>query len=135
MNKYKKINLTILGLSVLVLIITLSYWKSVCEIGGCSYDLRNNLLRPLVQSSIVLSLIFGVFLLLPARYFESWFKRIFSWAFPLSFIIVLGTENSGSILSFSKALTVQILGVLFGIISAFFVLFTFLKERRAKTGV
>ncbi len=132
MDKSKKINLTLVAISASVLVGVFSFWNLQCTQGICDYALRNGFLRPLMQASIFLSIITGILLLLPSHYFQTWLKKIFSWAFPLSLILVLTTEDSTSILAFSRTLVVQILGTLFGIVTAFFVLHRFLKLRKEK---
>ncbi len=134
MDKYKKINLTLLFSSLILIAGVLRYWEVECGAGNCSYELRNTLLRPFLQGGISLSIISGFLIFLPSHYFQAWFKKIFSWAFPLSVILVAATQDGGSILSFSKAAVVQILGVIFGIVSAYFVLYRFLKLRKQAKG-
>lgn len=129
MNQYKKINLSIFLVSLFVLIATLIYWHFICSSGNCSYDLRNSLLRPLTQAGVFLGAISLVFLFLPVHYFQAWFKRIFSWAFPLSVIIVFAIQDTPSFsFSFPRTLVVQMLGMFFGVVSLLFVFSHYIKS-------
>lgn len=132
MNRYKKVNILLLISSLVASAIGYGYWKMVCTTNSCSYDLIKGLLEPLEKSGYVLTIFFIVFLFLPSSYFESWLKRIFSWAFPLSLLIVAGTQDSSSILAFSRALVVQLLGAFFGIVTLLFITLHFLHVRKPK---
>ncbi len=129
MNQFKKINLAALMISLLFGIGFYIYWASFCPKVSCGYLLLSNIIEPLEYAGFVLSAFFFLFLLLPAHYFEAWLKRIFSWAFPLAFISVLLTENGGGVMSFSKADIVVVNGILWGVITLIFVLYTRRKSK------
>ena len=117
----KKINITLLFLDLVLLLTIYLYWEFVCEASACSYELRNDFLRPLAQGGISLGLMFGLLTILPPMYFNQWFKYIFSWGFPLSFLIVVMTRGTGDWLVISKTDVVQLLGMIFGVITIIFV--------------
>jgi len=123
MSVYKKINLLVFTLFLMILLGCIGYWELICNLENCGYAFRNDILRPVIQGSISLSIISGFFLFLPPRYFELWLKWIFSWAFPLSIILVATIEDNGHILSFPRALVAQLFGIFLGILSATFILF------------
>lgn len=125
----KKSNLVLLGLSIAILALVYGYWKFGCSGELCDYYTVTQFLEPLEYAGFVLSAFFFLFLLLPAHYFEAWLKRIFSWAFPLAFISVLLTENGGGVMSFSKADIVVVNGILWGVITLIFVLYTRRKSK------
>lgn len=124
MIKEKKLVLILLVLSVGCYLIVKMIWGG-CPQTNCSESFIDNYLSPIKPAALILSGFFCVFLILPTHYFISWLKWIFSWAFPLSIILVITIEDNGSILSFSRALVAQLLGMFFGILSVLFVLSRF----------
>jgi hypothetical protein len=104
-------------------------WNYGCEEGVCDYYLVNNWLLPLEWFAYVLIAYAIVFLFLANHYFEAWLKRIFSWAFPVSVLSVLGADGGRNIMSLSKAETVLACGVVFGVLSIVFFLYWWRKTK------
>ena len=117
----KKTNIALLLLTVLLLCSLYLYWESVCKAAACTYQLRNDFLRPIAHGGLYLGVMFAVFLILPHKYFHSWFKYILSWALPLSVLLVVTTRGTGDWLVISKTDVVRLLGMLFGVVTIIFV--------------
>ncbi len=93
--KNKRTNFILLICTLLTLIIMNFWWKNCIDTQSCASDLVRVSLRPLYYGSLSLSGFFAVFLILPAHYFKAWFKWIFSWAFPISVLIVMSNITNG----------------------------------------
>lgn len=87
------------------------YWEYVCTQGGCSWETRNFLFRPLLWSSIPLAIIFTTLLFFPSKLFERFLFHIFSWSIPISLLMILNTDpRSSNILSFDRGQVAWLLG-------------------------
>ncbi len=122
MSKYKKICLTLLGLSVVLAGAINIYWKTVCSDKPCDYYVAVGVLEPLEYAGIVLGIFSLFFLFLPAHYFESWFKKVFPWALPIAFVMTLA-GGGGGMMALSKADMVIANGVFWGFVTLIFVLY------------
>lgn len=119
---HKKYNIALLIFTVVVSVVVYTYWQLNCVSGNCSFELRNEWLRPIAQACIYLSTILVILLLFPQKYFQIWFTYIFSWALPVSVLLVVATQDSGEVLSISKTQTVQLLGAAFGLVTVILIL-------------
>jgi hypothetical protein len=133
MGTYKKINLALLLLSLLIVAGIFIYWELICKAGGCSNSLMVVYLSPLTQVGLFLCAILAVLLFLPSHYFEKWLKWMFLWLFPLYLVSIyqLG-DSSSNFLSFSYALAAQLFGYVFAGLSLVFVLSHFVYKRFIK---
>lgn len=122
-NPLNKLNLTLVFLTSSLFGVTSLYWSNVCVKGGCSYELVDTFLYPLYYSSLALLVFFGFFLLLPAHYFINWLKKIFSWAFPISVLIVMSNVSGGGgpFPIFAREVIIM-LSVFFGAVTLLYVL-------------
>lgn len=130
MFKNKKLNL---GLFIIFSILTAGfffYWELFCKTGACTYQLRNDFIRPLAQASVYLGVVFAIFLLLPAKYFNAWFKYVFIWAFPLSFVLVETLPVETGWLTISKTDIVQLLGMIFGAVTILFAAVQWFRSKK-----
>ncbi|MFM2424347.1 MAG: hypothetical protein RLZZ70_738 [Candidatus Parcubacteria bacterium] len=93
--KDKKTNIIVLIGSFLTLVIMNFWWMYCIDSQACSYDLIRVWLRPLYYGSLALTGFFAAFLILPSHYFKAWFRWIFSWAFPISVLIVMSNVSTG----------------------------------------
>ncbi|MCU0678481.1 MAG: hypothetical protein MUF19_02760 [Candidatus Pacebacteria bacterium] len=135
MDKIKIYN--IVGLSIVLMVYLAGYvfWENYCIAGECSYDLRNNVLRPISLGSLYLGILLLGLLLIPSRYFKNWFKYIFSWGFPLSVYMTYITTGSSSIPAYGKVDVVRFWGMFFIIATVIFVsvlLYWDWKKKRGK---
>lgn len=128
----KKVILLILLLCLIVGFVTTIYYKQVCSTGTCSYNQIKNLLIPLELGSYILCIFFTFFLFLPTHYFTSWFKYIFSWAFPLTVYLTYITVGSSSVPAYGKVDVVRFWGIVFAGITLLFVLYRYFKMRKIK---
>ena len=130
MNFYKKLNFFFVAVFILLVVAISWYWNSVCLVDSCTYSLRNGWLRPLYQLGFGIGAMSFILVLLPAHFFEKWLKWIFSWAFPLSFVLVAGVDPlSSNVLSISRAQATQFLLIIFGAVSVLFIAWTYYKTK------
>lgn len=126
----KKNNLILLSIFLLSAVSATSYYKIICVSGSCSYDFVMNVVSPIEKAGFVLTL-FALFLLfLPTKYFTTWFKYIFSWAFPLSVLIVVTSHNETMGFSIPKSAIVQLLGMVFGVVTIIFVAVQYISNKK-----
>ncbi len=118
-----KINLILVFLTSTLFGTISFYWSNVCVKGGCTYELVDTFLYPLYYGSLSLLVFFGFFLLLPAHYFTNWLKKIFSWAFPISVLIVMANVSGGGgpFPIFAREV-ITMLSVFFGVVTLLYVL-------------
>jgi hypothetical protein len=93
--KNKITNILVFLVAVSIYLLIHIFWQNVCSKGGCTYELMDTYLYPLYYGSLALTGFFAAFLFLPAHYFTAWFKWIFSWAFPISVLIVMSNVSTG----------------------------------------
>ncbi len=131
-NLFKKNQTKLFVVSSLAFLIVNWYWLNVCTQGGCSYRLMDTFLYPLYYGTLALSGFFAVFVFLPSHYFSAWLKWIFSWAFPISVLIVMAnvSRDSGLFPIFAREVII-ILSVIFGIITTLFIVWHFYRNRKA----
>jgi hypothetical protein len=127
--KSKKSVISILLILQLIVYFSIQVLWSNCINIDCSVFLVDAIFAPFEMMAVVLSIYFAVFLLLPAHYFEAWLKRIFSWAFPVSILFVLGADGGRNIMSLSKAETVLACGGVFGVLSLIFLIYWWRKTK------
>jgi hypothetical protein len=130
MIKDRKTNLSLLITSIVLLCCIYLYWSLVCKTGACSFQLRNDFLRPVAQGLIFLSIAFSLFLPLPKSYFTAWFKYIFTWAFPLTVLLVVTSHNETDYMVISKSDVTRLLGILFCIVTVVFVAIQYFRHRK-----
>lgn len=130
--KEKNIIFSTLLLSLITGIATTIYYKQICSTGVCSYNQIANLLIPLELGSYILCFFFIFFLFLPTHYFTTWFKYIFSWAFPLTVYLTYITVGSSSVPAYGKVDVVRFWGIVYAAITLLFVLYRYIKMRKAK---
>ena len=117
----KRFNLTLLLLSFLIAVGTTLYYKNICYTGACSYRLIIDVISPIEMGAYIITIICLLFIFLPARYFSSWFKYIFSWGFPLSIVLVETLHSETDWLVISKTDIVRLMGMVFGVITIIFI--------------
>ena len=128
---YKKINLLGIVFSASLTFIFIFFWDSICSSLDCDYSLRNGLLRPLLWFFIGLGLISTLLVFFPSHYFKSWLIKIASWGLPLSLVLAASIDpRSSSLINPSRTEAVQILGVIFGIVTLLFVVWHYKKTRQ-----
>lgn len=90
----------------------------------------DSFLYPLYYGTLALSGFFGVFVFLPSHYFTAWLKWIFSWAFPISILIVMAnvSRDSGLFPIFAREVIIM-LSVFFGVITALFIVWHWYRHR------
>jgi hypothetical protein len=96
-------------------------WQT-CPVEDCSHRLIDNFLRTVGPGSLYLISYFTIFLFLPSRYFNKWFKYIFVWAFPLSVYLVYITTGSSSIPAYGKEDIVKFWGIFYAVVTVLFIL-------------
>ena len=118
MDIYKKWNV---GLTIATALIAGSvwlYWEFVCGGHTCCYDFTEKTLRPLLWSSIPLTIIFVTLLFFPSKLFKKWLLFIASWSIPISLLMILNTDpRSSNILSFDRGQVAWLLGNIFFLIT------------------
>ncbi len=99
------------------------FWSYCISNSACVYDIIRTTLRPVYYGSLSLLVFFGFFLLLPAHYFTNWLKKIFSWAFPISVLIVMANVSGGGgpFPIFAREVIIM-LSVFFGVVTLLYVL-------------
>lgn len=132
MNKIKVYNYVLLVLTVLIYLAIYLYWNIYCVTGNCSYDFRNQVLRPLSLGSVYISLIISPFLFLNEQFFKKWLKYIFSWGFPLVVYLTYITTGSSSIPAYGKVDVVKFWGIFFGLVTIIFIAFQYYRSRTLK---
>lgn len=130
--KQKKIEVLCLISALSIGIATTIYYKKICSSGICSYQSIVNVITPIESGAYIVSCFFLVFLFLPSHYFKTWFKYIFSWAFPLSVYLIYITTGSHSVPAYGKDDVVRFWGMFYGIVTALFILYIFIKSRHQK---
>jgi hypothetical protein len=98
------------------------FWDFCLKNTDCTYQTVQNLIRPLYYGSLALSAFFALFIFLPVHYFQSWLKWLFSWAFPLSVLIVMANVSSGGgpFPIFAREIIIM-LSIFFGILTVLFI--------------
>ena len=130
MNNFAKKNKQIIFLlASLAIYISSSYIWTNCLTLNCSESIIDNYLSTIKMTGIVLVLFSLGFLFLPPKYFTSWFKYIFSWAFPLSVLIVATSHNESMGFSIPKSAIVQLLGMVFGVVTFIFVGIQYIRTK------
>ena len=129
--KDKKFPLILLLLSVGLYILVEMMWGTCPEV-DCSHQLIDNWLRTIGTGSVYLALYAGFFLFLPTHYFTSWFKYIFSWAFPLTVYLTYITVGSSSVPAYGKVDIVRFWGLAYAVITLLFVLYMYIRMRKMK---
>ncbi len=130
-NHFSKINLLLIILMLGTFVSIHFYWRLVCSVGKCSYELMDTFLFPFYYGSLSLAAFFGFFLFLPAHYFASWFKWMFSWAFPISVLIVMSNvTNGGNLFPIFAREVIIILSVFWGLVTILFVGWRWWKTRK-----
>lgn len=131
MKKTKIYNLSF-TLSFFVLFIGMGIWWDQCiQTGDCAYDIVRVWLRPIYYSSLSLSLFFAFFLFLPAHYFTAWLKWIFSFAFPISALIVMSNiSQGGGLFPIFAREVIILLSIFWGVVTLLFVGFRYFKLRK-----
>ncbi len=131
MDIYKKLNV---GLSVATALIAGGiwvYWDYVCGGYTCSYDLTEKALRPLLWSSIPLTIIFATLLFFPTKLFKQWLLYIASWSILVSLLMILNTDpRSSNILSFDRGQVAWLLGSIIFLITIIYAVGWHLYEWR-----
>jgi len=121
MSVYKKINIGLLVLTIVISIGAYLFWSYKC-FGACSIDLIDTWLFPLYYGGRYLPVILGILVILPGEIFKRWLQYIFWWAAPLSLKLVYDINiHSGGILSVSKADMAESLAQLFLIVTIIFI--------------
>lgn len=133
MKKVKIYNVAIVVVALLLHFVCYLYWQQCISVSDCSYRSVNSFLRPLYYGTLSLSGFFAVFLFLPAHYFSAWLKWIFSWAFPISVLIVMSnvSKDSGLFPIFAREVII-ILSVIFGTLTTLFIGWHWYRSRRLK---
>lgn len=108
--------------------VTSYVWINCVQL-ACTESLIDNYISPLKMTGMVFVIFSLAFLFLPAKYFNAWFKYVFIWAFPLSFVLVETLPVETGWLTISKTDIVQLLGMIFGAIT---ILFTAVQWFRSK---
>jgi hypothetical protein len=130
MNIYKKVNIILFVLAIMLSAISFSYYKLICSSGSCSYDTIKKIIIPLETGGYILAGFFLIFLFLSATYFKNWFKYVFSWGFPLVVYLTWITTGSSSIPAYGKVDIVRFWGVFFGVVTVLFVVVNLYLDRR-----
>lgn len=126
----KFINWAFFILMVVVGVITNYFWKQCIE-AGCRPGLVGDFLRPLFYSSISLAGFFGYFIFLPTHYFTAWLKKVFSWAFPISLLILLQEiYSTGGMFPIYEREVIILLSIFFGAVTLLFTLVHYLKTKK-----
>lgn len=126
----KRNNIILLVISVAFTLGVTLYYKNICSNGVCSYNLITGVISPIQAAGYYIAVISAVFLLLPAKYFNAWFKYVFIWAFPLSFVLVETLPVETGWLTISKTDIVQILGMIFGAITILFAAVQWFRSKK-----
>lgn len=107
MDTYKKINITLIGVSTIVGVGLSVYLDPQCTPVNC----RNGSLEAIIQILSGLFVFAGiVFLVLPVEYFKVWLKYILSWIIPLGFLFALNAESfAGSWMPFHPINAVELI--------------------------
>ncbi len=119
--KNKKNQIYFLIISIVLYVVASYVWMNCVKL-ACSESLIDNYLATLKMVSLVFTILAFGFLILPTRYFNAWLKYIFSWAFPLSILLVVTTRGTGDWLVISKTDVVHLLGMVFGVVTLVFIL-------------
>ncbi len=98
--------------------------------GVCSVGLIEGFISPVELAGYLMAFCASFFIFFPAQYFNSWFKYIFSWAFPVSIVLVNALHSETSWLVISKTDVVRLLGMVFGIVTVIFVVVKWYRARR-----
>jgi hypothetical protein len=128
-DKVKLLNIIVVGV-FLIGAVSVNYFWGRCIEYGCRSGVVGDFLRPLFYSSLSLAGFFGFFILLPAHYFTSWLKKIFSWAFPVSVLILLQEMSStGGLFPIYEREVIILLSGFFGVVTLFFVMVHYFKTK------
>jgi hypothetical protein len=128
MDTYKKINLAVFAVMIVMGVGAFAYSKLICQKYGCELGFGKNILFPLEAAGFILSVFLLGLLFLPSHYFRSWLMWICSWAVPIMFVFVLGATGRG--LDFSRSEMIEFLTPPFAIITVLFITGRFLWLRR-----
>ena len=130
MNKYKRVNVILLSVAILVYLASQLYWQGICMGGNCTSTFLEAL-RSLLQGSIYIALMSFILIFFDSSYFKNWLFKIFSWGLPLSILLVLGIDSQvSSILSPSRGQAAQFLGAVFTLITVLFIWYCYLREKK-----
>lgn len=128
MDTYKKINLAVLAVMIVMGVGAFAYSKLICQKYGGGLLCGKDILLPFETAGLVFSVFLLSFLFLPSHYFRSWLMWICSWAVPIMFVFVLGATGRG--LDFSRSEMIEFLTPPFAIITVLFITGRFLWLRR-----
>ncbi len=127
---YKVVNKVLFLSSVVVAFSIYTFVKLGYCAEFCSLDYKVGIINPAYQYFLLLTIISGIFLFLPVRYFKTWFKYLLPVATILTFIHASGVSvNTSGVLSMSRAEVVRFDMTIFGVASLFFVITSYLKEK------
>lgn len=128
--KEKLVNIALIVVSLVTLVLSNALWDNCILTGACDSGEVDSIYRPLFYASLSLTYFFAFFLLLPTRYFTSWFKCIFSWLFPLGVLIVASNHSSGGgVFPIYERETIILYSIFAAIVTSIFLIFKYRKEK------
>ncbi len=121
MDRFKILNIVLAVISWTITLSVWLYWEYICIQGGCTWDLRNYALRPILWGFCSLAIILSSLTIFPSKLFKHWLVHVASWSVLLSlYFVILEDPNDSGVLAFGRGLLSWVFGTMIFILTAIY---------------